>query len=60
MNEEQRIRMKQKFADAGEQSALRKADVIGSVCPTCNAKGYRTTLTKNSYACKKCGTWWAN
>ncbi len=28
MNEEQRIRMKQKFADAGEQSALRKADVM--------------------------------
>jgi protein-arginine kinase activator protein McsA len=42
------------------QQALRIHDVIGSVCPTCNAKGYRTTLTKNSYACKKCGTWWAN
>jgi len=42
------------------KQALRIHDVIGSVCPTCNAKGYRTTLTKNSYACKKCGTWWAN
>jgi hypothetical protein len=30
MNEEQRIRMKQKFADAGEQSALRKTNVSGS------------------------------
>jgi hypothetical protein len=30
MNQEQRIRMKQKFADAGEQSALRKTDVSGS------------------------------
>ena len=27
MNEEQKIRMKQKFADAGEQSALRKTNV---------------------------------
>jgi len=43
-----------------QQEALRLSAVIGSVCPTCNAKGYRTTLTKNSYACKKCGTWWAN
>lgn len=30
MNEEQRIRMKQKFADAGEQSALRKTNVSSS------------------------------
>jgi hypothetical protein len=40
--------------------ALRQPLVSSSVCPTCNAKGYRTTLTNNSYACKKCGTWWAN
>jgi len=39
---------------------LPQADVIGSVCPNCNAKGYRTTLNENSYACKKCGTWWVN
>jgi hypothetical protein len=31
MNEEQRIRMKQKFADAGEQSALRKTNVSSSL-----------------------------
>jgi len=30
MNEEQRIRIKQKFADAGKQSALRKTNVSGS------------------------------
>ena len=34
--------------------------VSNSVCPNCGAKGHRTTLTNNSYACKKCGTWWAN
>ena len=39
---------------------LRIHDVSNSVCPNCGAKGHRTTLTNNSYACKKCGTWWAN
>jgi predicted Zn-ribbon and HTH transcriptional regulator len=34
--------------------------VSNSVCPNCGAKGHRTTLTNNSYACKKCKTWWAN
>lgn len=34
--------------------------VSNSVCPNCGAKGYKTTLTNNSYACKKCETWWAN
>lgn len=29
-------------------------------CPTCNAPGFKTDLTDNSYACKKCGTYWAN
>ena len=29
-----------------------------TVCPECGAKGYRTSLTHNSYACKKCETWW--
>ena len=27
--------------------------VSNSVCPNCGAKGHRTTLTNNSYACKK-------
>jgi len=39
---------------------LRLFNASGLLCPNCNAKGYRTTLTKNSYACKKCRTWWAN
>ncbi len=39
---------------------LRKPVVINSVCPNCGAKGHRTTLTNNSYACKKCKTWWVN
>jgi transposase len=43
-----------------ELEKLSQPLVSSSVCPTCNAKGYRTTLTNNSYACKKCGTWWAN
>jgi hypothetical protein len=30
------------------------------VCPTCGSKGYKTTLTNNSYACKNCLTWWVN
>ena len=34
--------------------------VSNSVCPKCGTKGYKTTLTENSYACKKCETWWAN
>jgi len=29
-------------------------------CPKCKSKGHKTTLTENSYACKKCETWWAN
>jgi len=59
MNWIQRL-FKSKKVEQPMNSALNKHNVIGSVCPTCNAKGYRTTLTKNSYACKKCGTWWAN
>ena len=34
--------------------------VSNSVCPKCGTKGDKTTLTENSYACKKCETWWAN
>ena len=34
--------------------------VSNSVCPKCKSKGHKTTLTENSYACKKCETWWAN
>lgn len=29
------------------------------ICPSCGAKGYKTTLTNNSFACEKCFTWWA-
>jgi tRNA(Ile2) C34 agmatinyltransferase TiaS len=35
-------------------------DVSKPVCPTCGSKGYKTSLTNNSYACKKCLTWWVN
>jgi transposase-like protein len=35
--------------------------VISSVCPSCGSKNIgKTTLTDNSYACKKCKCWWAN
>jgi hypothetical protein len=43
-----------------EYAALNKQNVIGSVCPNCNAKGYRTTVSSTSYACEKCLTWWTN
>ena len=33
--------------------------VINSFCPECGEKGYKTDLTDNSYACKKCLTYWA-
>jgi acetyl-CoA carboxylase beta subunit len=33
-------------------------DVAENICPNCRAKGHKTDLTDNSYACKKCGTWW--
>ena len=35
--------------------------VEDSTCPICGSKKIgKTTLTENSYACKKCGAWWAN
>lgn len=35
--------------------------VEDSTCPSCGSKkNGKTTLTENSYACKKCGAWWAN
>jgi len=43
-----------------ELKKLRLADVSNSVCPNCGKRGYKTDLTDNSYACKKCLTWWAN
>lgn len=49
-----------KNVDKLKNSTLIKQYVIVSVCPNCNVKGYRTTLTNNSYACKKCGIWWTN
>ncbi len=38
---------------------VNRPSIIDSFCFVCNTKGYRTTVTKNSYACKKCGAWWA-
>ena len=34
--------------------------VSNYVCPNCGKRGYKTDLTDNSYACKKCLTWWTN
>ena len=59
MNWIQRL-FKKKKVEQPMNSALNKHNVIGSVCPNCNAKGYRTTVSSTSYACKKCLTWWAN
>lgn len=52
-----------KKVDEPKNSALNKHNVIGSVCPSCGRKGYKTTLfIGRSYACKnkKCGIWWVN
>ena len=43
-----------------EIKALVLSNVSNSVCPNCGKRGYKTDLTDNSYACKKCLTWWAN
>ena len=43
-----------------EREQLNIGVVSNSVCPKCGTKGYKTTLTENYYACKKCETWWAN
>lgn len=45
----------EKLASDGDLSG-----VSNSVCPNCGKRGYKTDLTDNSYACKKCLTWWAN
>ena len=37
---------------------LNLGSVSKPVCPTCGSKGYKTKLTENSYACKKCLDWW--
>ena len=43
-----------------EENKLNLGSVRKPVCPNCGSKGYKTTLTDNSYACKKCLTWWVN
>lgn len=29
-----------------------------TICPGCGSIGYKTDVAKNSYACKKCLSWW--
>jgi len=43
-----------------ESKQLNIGVVSNSVCHKCKSKGHKTTLTENSYACKKCETWWSN
>ena len=43
-----------------DQALLVLSNVSNSVCPNCGKRGYKTDLIDNSYACKKCLTWWAN
>jgi acetyl-CoA carboxylase beta subunit len=50
---------KQKEQETNKQ-ALVLSNVSNSVCTNCGKRGYKTDLTDNSYACKKCLTWWAN
>lgn len=64
MKEEQRKRMKQKFADAGERSALNKHTVSWRskqlVCPNCGSFAIETTHN-HQHDCFDCGeSWWTN
>jgi tRNA(Ile2) C34 agmatinyltransferase TiaS len=51
---------KAKIMFMSKAKKLNLGSVSKPVCPTCGSKGYKTTLTDNSYACKKCLTWWVN
>lgn len=56
MKEEQKERMKQKFADAGKRAALNKHNEIKSVCDI--HKGTRCEKSFPSYTdgkCRECG-----